>query len=104
MRKEVEKACIAEGISPDKTDDNYWLYAIDDCYCVAFGLDSELTYPHSTDVFAPMYPITDNLRMHFDECYHFALEKNNDEITDSKITEETTIARLKEIQRLIDLY
>lgn len=104
MRKEVEKACIADGMSPDKTDDNYWLYAIDDCYCVAFGPERELRYPHSTDVFAPMYPITDNLRMHFDECYHFALEKNNDEISDSKITEATTIARLREIQRLIDLY
>ncbi|WP_304522616.1 hypothetical protein [Bacteroides acidifaciens] len=104
MRKEVEKACIVEGIGVENTDDNYWLYATDDCYCVAFGPDCELSYPHPTDVFAPMYPITDNLCMHFDECYHFTLEKNNDEISDNKITEETTIARLKDIQRLIELY
>lgn len=104
MRKEVEKACIADGMSPDKTDDNYWLYAIDDCYCVAFGPERELTYPRTTDVFAPMYRITNNLRLHFDKCCNLALEKNQDEINDCKITVETTIERLREICRFIDLY
>lgn len=68
MRKEVEKACIAEGIGAGKTDDNYWLYASDDCYCVVYGPDCELSYPQTTDVFPIMYPISDKLRHHFAEC------------------------------------
>lgn len=104
MRKHVEKACIAEGISPDKTDDNYWLYAIDDCFCVAFGPDSELSYPRSIDVFTPMYPISNCLNQYFDTCYQLALAKHNGIITSNKITEETIISRLREIQRLIDLF
>lgn len=104
MRNEVAKACVAEGISTDKTDDNYWLYAIDDCYCVSFGPDYELTYPHSTDVFTPMYPITDNMRLKFDDLYHYALETHCDEINDSKITVKTTIERLNRFKRIIDSY
>ncbi len=51
-----------------------------------------------------MYRITNNLRLHFDKCCNLALEKNKDEINDCKITVETTIERLREIRRFIDLY
>ncbi len=104
MRKEVEKACITEGVGVENTDDNYWLYATDDCYCVVFGSDSELSYPRSTDVFTPMYPISNRHIRYFDTCHQLALAKHPKFITRNKITEETTIERFQEIRRLIDLY
>ena len=51
-------------IVEENADDNYWLYACNDCYYV--GYDSELEYgtsfPRTTDLFAPRFPIPDNLR------------------------------------------
>jgi len=73
MRKAVEKACIAESIGIENTDDNYWHYTLDDCYCVVYGPDSRISYPHTTDVFPLMYPVSDALRQHFAECYHLAI-------------------------------
>ena len=103
MREEVEKACIAEGIEADKTDDNYWFYDTDDCYSVAFGPDCELSHPHTTDVFSPMYPISNILRQHFAECYQYTIEYHHDQINTNRITEENTAIRIKEIRRLINL-
>lgn len=104
MRKEVEKACIIEGVGVENTDNNYWLYTTDDCYCVIYGHDCELSYPRTTDVFAPMHQITDRLRQHFNECYHIVLNNYPDVVSDCKITEQSTIERIQEISRLIDLY
>lgn len=73
MRKAVEKACIAESIGIENTDDNYWHYTLDDCYCVVYGPDSRISYPHTTDVLPLMYPVSDALRQHFAECYHLAI-------------------------------
>lgn len=104
MREEVEKACIAEGIGVENTDDNYWLYATDDCYCVVYGPDCELSYPRTTDVFVPTHPISDRSRHYFDTCYQLAMAKYPKHITRNKITEETTIEKIQEIRRLIDLF
>lgn len=103
MRKEVEKACIAEGIGIENTDDNYWLYATDDCYCVVYGPDCELSYPLTTNVFAPMYPISDRLNQFFETCCQLAVAKYTKAIYSSKITEETTIGHIREINRLVNL-
>ena len=103
MREEVERACIAEGIGTENTDANYWLYAADDCYCIMFISDSALSYPHTIDVFTPMYPISDKLRNRFEEDYHSAIETHESEIATNKITEETSIERLQEIRRRVDL-
>lgn len=104
MRNEVEKACLSEGISIDKTDDNYWLYAIDDCYYVTFGPDREPAYPRTTDVFAPMYPVSEALRKHFKDYYGKTVMNNEDEIRSNKITEKETVRRIRRIQRLADLF
>ena len=103
MRKEVEKACIAQGIGIENTDDNYWLYAIDDCYCVTYSPDCELSYPRTTDVFTPIYPISDRLNRYFGTCYQLAMAKLHKYFTSNKIAEETTVERIKEINRLINL-
>lgn len=103
MRKEVEKACIAEGVDAENTDDNYWLYSIDDCYWVAYEADSKLSYPHTTDVFAPMYPVSDEQSLHFGEIYRFAVEKYHNRINADKIAEHKALKRIRQIQRLVDL-
>ncbi|PWL62653.1 MAG: hypothetical protein DBY35_02625 [Bacteroidales bacterium] len=62
--QKVAESCKEEGLSEENADDNYWLYACNDCYYV--GYDSELEYgtsfPRTTDVFAPRFTIPDNLR------------------------------------------
>ena len=103
MRKEVERACLAEGIGPENTDANYWLYAADDCYCIMFSPDSALSYPHTTDVFTPMYPVSNKLHDRFEEYYHSAIAIHKSEIATNKITEETSVERIQEIRRRVDL-
>lgn len=87
MRNEVERACITEEIDAAHTDSNYWLYAIDDCYCVMYEPDSALSYPHTTDVFAITHPISDEFRNRFAEYYLHAIETHRNEIKTNKITE-----------------
>lgn len=65
--KEYQKViatCQSEGVGAENVDHNYWLYASDDCYCVAFGSEcpEELAYANTTDVFSPRFPIPDDLR------------------------------------------
>lgn len=103
MMKEVERACIAEGIGTENTDANYWLYAADDCYCIMFSSDSALSYPLTTDVFAPMYPVSDKLCYRFEEYFHQAIETHKSEILTNKITKDTSVERIQEIRHRIDL-
>lgn len=102
MRNEVKKACIAEGVGVENTDDNYWLYGIDDCYCVMLDQDFDLSYPCTTDVFSPTYPISDRLRQRFAEYYRLAIECYSDKISFHKITEHTTSARIRKIRFICD--
>lgn len=103
MRNEVERACLAEGITAAETDSNYWLYSTDDCYCVVYAPDTAVAFPHTTDVFTPTHPISDELRNRFAANYHQAVETHQNKIETNKITQQTTGDRLREIHRLVDL-
>ena len=73
--QKVIGSCKEEGLSEENADNNYWLYACDDCYYV--GYDSELEYgtsfPCTTDVFAPRFPIPENLKKQLFDCYNNTL-------------------------------
>ncbi len=75
----TEKTCIIEGLGSEFTDDNYPLYANDDCYHAIVGpsLDNNRLHPRSHDVFAPTRPISPKLRAQFDEYYRQAVESIN---------------------------
>lgn len=73
--QKVIGSCKEEGLSEENADNNYWLYACDDCYYV--GYDSELEYgtsfPCTTNVFAPRFPIPKNLKKQLFDCYNNTL-------------------------------
>lgn len=62
--QKVIENCKEEGLSEENADDNYWLYACDDCYYVGYGSEPEYgtSHPCTTDVFTPRFPIPDNLK------------------------------------------
>lgn len=67
--QKVADTCESEGVGAEDADDNYWLNASDDCYCVTYGDEGEFYYPYTTDVFAPRFPVPDELRHYVLECY-----------------------------------
>ena len=73
--QKVIGSCKEEGLSEENADNNYWLYACDDCYYV--GYDSELEYgtsfPCTTNVFAPRFLIPKNLKKQLFDCYNNTL-------------------------------
>ena len=94
----VEMSCIVEGLGVEATDDNYWLYADNDCYEVINGPDYENNrlYPLSYDVFTPSLPVTSTIRQRFDNYFHLAMESLN------KMNENRQKA-MDRIHRLVDL-
>ena len=73
--QETIKLCVIEGLHAEDADKNYSLYACDDCYGVVDGPDpiEDYSYPYTTDVFAPRFPISEKLRKHLNECYNLAI-------------------------------
>lgn len=69
------RLCEIEGIGVEFADNNYSCYACDDCYGVVDGPDpnDNHSYPYTTDVFAPRFPIPDELREHLNKCYDIAI-------------------------------
>lgn len=69
------KQCEVEGLHAEDADKNYSLYACDDCYGVVFGPNSHEnhSYPYTTDVFAPRFPISDELEANLCEYYNIAV-------------------------------
>lgn len=84
--QDTVKLCEIEGLHTEDADKNYSLYASDDCYGVVDGLDynENHSFPYTVDVFAPRFPIPDDIRIHLNECYHIAIStmsnKKRDEI------------------------
>lgn len=74
--QETVRLCEIEGIGVEFADDNYSCYASDDCYGVVDEPDSNdnHSYPYTTDVFAPRFPIPDEQREHLNKCYDIAIK------------------------------
>lgn len=71
----VIKSCKEEGLLKENADNNYWLYAFDDCYYVGYDSEPEYgtSFPCTTDVFAPRFPIPGNLKKRLYDCYNNTL-------------------------------
>lgn len=67
----VIESCKREGIGEENADDNYWLYACDDCYCIVYDSASEYgtSSSYTTNVFAPRFHITANLKNRLYDYY-----------------------------------
>ena len=61
----VVAECECEGVGEDNALENYWQYACDDWYEV-IDFSSVQSYPCTTDVYSPRFPIPDNIRSVFD--------------------------------------
>lgn len=74
--QDTVRICEIEEIGVEFADDNYSLNASDDCYGVVDGPDpnKDYFYPYTTDVFAPRFPIPDELREHLNKCYNIAIK------------------------------
>lgn len=74
--QDTVRLCEIEGIGVEFADDNYSVYACDDCFGVVDGLnpDEDHSYPYTTDVFAPRFPIPDEIREHLNKCYNIAIK------------------------------
>ena len=94
----VEMSCIVDGLGAEATDDNYWLYADNDCYEVINGPDYENNrlYPLTYDIFSPYLPVTSAIRQRFDNYFHLAMESID------KMNENRQKA-MDRIHRLVDL-
>lgn len=57
--QKVIESCNKEGLLEKNADNNYWLNASDDCYYVGYGSDPKCgtSFPSTTDVFAPRFPL-----------------------------------------------
>lgn len=102
MRKEVEKACIAEGLGIEETDDNYWLYACDDCYEVAFE-NNETRSVQTWDVFTPLIPVSASISDRLNAVFDNTKKEREAECSYMKITEATTRDRIQHLRRLVEL-
>ena len=105
VHKIVEKVCIKEGVGAEHTDDNYWLYADDDCYCVVTGTDFKRQhfFPSATDVFPLSCPLPPHLRDQYETSLRLVMKYHQQEISATEITERTISNRLSEINELLDL-
>ncbi len=74
FRKVIE-CCKADGISEEYADNNYWLYACDDCYYVGYDSEHEYgtSFPYTTSVFAPRFPIPENIKKRLYDYYEKTL-------------------------------
>lgn len=72
--QDTVRLCEIEGLHTEDADKNYSLYACDDCYGVVYGPNSHEnhSYPYTIDVFAPRFPISDELRSYLSKCYRIA--------------------------------
>lgn len=78
--QDTVKLCEIEGIGVEFADDNYSRYACDDCFGVVYGLNPiEYSYPYTTDVFTPRFPIPEKLREYLNECYSIAIKALSNE-------------------------
>lgn len=57
----VGAECGCEGVGEDNALENYWQYACDDCYEV-IDFSGVQSYPCTTDVYSPRFPISDDIR------------------------------------------
>lgn len=105
VRKIVEKVCIKEGVGAEHTDDNYWLYADDDCYCVVTGADfkHQHFFPRATDVLPLSSPLPPHVQDQYDAYFHLAMKYHKQEINATEITEQTVSNRHSELNDLLNL-
>lgn len=73
--RKVIESCKADGISEEYADNNYWLYACDDCYYVGYDSEPEYgtSFPYTASVFAPRFPIPENIKKRLYDCYNNTL-------------------------------
>lgn len=105
VRKIVEKVCIKEGVGAERTDDNYWLYADEDCYCVINGADFKHQHSFSrvTDVLPLSSPLPPHARNQYDTYFHLVMKYHQQEINSAEITEQTVFNRHSELNALLNL-
>ncbi len=90
-REFVVLSCLVEGLGTEATEDNYWLYAVSDCYEVIndTGYENNRLNPCSYDIFAPSLPISPEIRHRFDDYYRVVMKsidninKNRQRIVDN---------------------
>lgn len=68
--QDTVRLCEIEGLHTEDADKNYSLYACDDCYGVVYGpnFHEYHSYPYTTDVFAPRFPIPGHLKKRLLDC------------------------------------
>ena len=105
VRKIVEKVCIRKGVGAERTDDNYWLYADEDCYCVVTGSDfkHQHSFPRATDVLPLSSPLPAHVRARYDTYFQLAMKYHQQEINATEITEQTVSNRHSELNDLLNL-
>lgn len=105
VRKIVEKVCIREGVGVEHTDDNYWLYADEDCYCVVTGADfkHQHSFPRATDVLPLSSPLPPYMRDQYDKYFHLSMKYHQQEINATEITEQTVSNHHSELNDLLNL-
>lgn len=105
VRKIIEKVCIKEGVGAEHTDDNYWLYGDEDCYCVVTGPDfkHQHSFPRATDVLPLSTPLPLHVREQYDTYFHLAMKYHQQEINVREITEQTVSNHLSELNDLLNL-
>lgn len=105
VRKIVEKVCIKEGVGAEHTDDNYWLYADEDCYCVVTGADfrHQHSFPRATDVLPLSSMMPPHVRDQYDTYFHLAMKYHQQEINAAEITGQTVSDRHSELNELLTM-
>lgn len=105
VRRIVEKVCIKEGVGAELTDENYWLYADEDCYCVVTGEDFEHqhSFPRATDVLPLSSPLPSLVRDQYDTYFHLAMNYHQHEINAVVINEQTVSNRHSGLDALVEL-
>lgn len=105
VREIVEKVCVRECVGAEHTDDNYWLYADEDCYGVVTGPDfkRQHSFPRATDVLPLSSPLSPHLRDQYDIYFLLAMKYHQQEINVREITEQTVSNHLSELNDLLNL-
>lgn len=103
MHKEVEKACIIEGVGIEYADDNYWLYACDDCYTVVFE-NKEVKSVQTWDVFMPMLPVSLSIVNRLSLIFENIKKDYEEKCSSARITDATTIERIGKLDESLSFY
>lgn len=105
VRKIVEKVCVNEGVGAEHTDDNYWLYANEDCYCVVTGsyFKHQHSFPRATDVLPLLSTLPHHVREQYNTYWHLAMKYHQQKINAAEITEQTVSNRNSELNDLLNL-